>query len=113
MGKDGGTEGRGAGPGPGLVETARLYEAHRRIREIAEAYGRVNEEVHRITNEVKENWVGKGRNEFEFQYKILIRRIDDFGEALLDIYDALVEAQAQYETADDALRREFVKAVQS
>ena len=108
MGKD-----KHTGPRPGRIETARLCEAHGRMREIAEAYGRVNAQVHGITNEVKENWVGKGRNEFEFQYKILIRKVDDFGEALLDIYDALVEAQAQYETADDALRKELVKAIRS
>ena len=55
MGKD-----KNTGPRPGRIETARLCEAHGRMREIAEAYGRVNAQVHGITNEVKENWVGKG-----------------------------------------------------
>ena len=95
----------------GTIDTNRIYEAHRRIREIVRAYKDTREEVHEITKKIRENWVGKGRNEFEMQYNILIRKIHDFGDSLLSVYDALVDAEAQYETADDGLRQEFVKAV--
>ncbi len=96
-----------------IIESVRIDEAHRRIKEIVAAYRDTGEQVHEITDRIKENWVGRGRNEFESQYNLLVRKIDDFGEALLDIYDALVDAQAQYETADDKLRQEFVKALWS
>lgn len=95
----------------GNIDTARIYEAHRQIKEIVESYKSVNLEVTKITNDIKENWVGEGRNEFESQYNLLIRKIDDFGDTLLDIYEALVQAEAEYETSDDGLRQEFVKAV--
>ena len=55
------------------------------------AYRQANSEVARITAEVNENWVGQGQTEFESQYKLLISKIDDFGEILQDIYNALVE----------------------
>lgn len=96
----------------GTIDTAKIYAAHRQIKEIVEAYKNVNREVALITNTIKENWVGEGRNEFESQYNLLIRKIDDFGDTLLDIYEALVEAEAEYETSDDGLRQEFVKAIQ-
>lgn len=96
----------------GHIDTAKIYATHRQIKEIVEAYKEVNLEVSRITNKIKENWVGEGRNEFESQYSLLIKKIDDFGDTLQDIYNALVEAEAEYETSDDGLRQEFVKAIE-
>lgn len=97
----------------GSIDTEKIYETHRQIKEIVESYKDVNLEVSQITKKIKENWVGKGRNEFESQYNLLIKKIDDFGDTLQDIYDALVEAEAEYETSDDGLRQEFVKAIES
>ena len=97
----------------GNIDTAKIYATHRQIKEIVDSYKEVNLEVSQITTKIKENWVGKGRNEFESQYNLLIKKIDDFGDTLQDIYDALVEAEAEYETSDDGLRQEFVKAIES
>lgn len=96
----------------GTIDTGKIYATHRQIKEIVESYKNVNLEVSQITKTIKENWVGEGRNEFESQYNLLIKKIDDFGDTLLDIYEALVESEAEYETSDDSLRQEFVKAVQ-
>lgn len=97
----------------GHIDTEKIYATHRQIKEIVVSYKDVNLEVSQITKKIKENWVGKGRNEFESQYNLLIKKIDDFGDTLQDIYDALVEAEAEYETSDDGLRQEFVKAIES
>lgn len=94
----------------GLIDTAKIYDTHRKIKALVDSYQGVNTEVRNITKMVKENWVGKGRNEFETQYNILIRKIDDFGDTLLDIYNALIEAEASYEDTDDKIRQDFVKA---
>lgn len=96
----------------GTIETDKIYNAHRQIKDIVASYKEVNYEVSQITSKIKENWVGEGRNEFESQYNLLIKKIDDFGDTLYDIYDALVEAEAAYEESDDSLRQEFVKAIQ-
>ena len=53
---------------------------------------------------------GKGCNEFASQYNILIRKIEDFGDTLQEIYDALVDAEQAYEDADDSIRQEFAMA---
>jgi WXG100 family type VII secretion target len=96
----------------GTVETAKIKATHTKIRQIAESFKDVNLEVSQITQTIKENWVGKGRNEFESQYNLLIKKIDDFGDTLQDIYEALVQAEAEYATADDKLRQQFVMAMQ-
>ena len=96
----------------GSIDTNKIYATHRQIKDIVESFKDVNLEVSQITTTIKENWVDKGRNEFESQYNLLIKKIEDFGDTLQDIYDALVEAEAEYETADDSLRQEFVMSAQ-
>lgn len=96
----------------GTIDTGKIYATHRQIKEIVEAYKEVNLEVSSITTKIKENWVGKGRNEFESQYNLLIKKIEDFGDTLEDIYETLVTAEAEYETVDDSLRQEFVMSMQ-
>ncbi len=95
----------------GTINTEKINAAHSKIKEIVEAYKNVNLEVSEITGVIKENWVGEGLNEFESQYNLLIKKIEDFGDVLIDIYDALVDAEADYEAGDDSLRQEFVKSI--
>lgn len=97
----------------GTIDTGKIYAAHSQIKEIVESYKKVNLEVATITGKVKENWVGAGRNEFESQYNLLIRKIDDFGDTLLDIYNALVKAEADYETSDDQMRQQLTMAMKN
>ena len=79
----------------GTIETKKIREAHQEIKKIVEKYKEVNQEVSEITMKVEENWVGKGRDMFESQYNSLIKKIDDFGDTLIDIYDALVKAEGE------------------
>ncbi len=95
----------------GNINSGLITDTHKQIKEIVESYKNLNLKVNTVTAEVKENWVGKGRNEFESQYQILIKKIDDFGDTLQEIYDALVEAQASYEDTDDTIRQQFVMAM--
>lgn len=97
----------------GTIDTSVIYDTHRQIKQIVESYKSVNSQVAAITKNVRENWVGKGRNEFDTQYNILIKKIDDFGDVLLDIYEALVQAEADYEDTDDSIRQDFVMAKQN
>ncbi len=96
----------------GNIDTKLIYDTHCQIKELVESYKEINLKVTRITTEVKDNWVGKGRNEFESQYRILIGKIEDFGDTLQDIYDGLVEAEAAYEDADDEIRQKYVMSMQ-
>lgn len=96
----------------GNIDTAIIYDTHVQIKEIVESYKEVNAKVSSITSEINENWVGKGQTEFESQYNLLIKKIDDFGDTLLDIYEALVKAEAKYEDKDDDIRQEFTMAME-
>ena len=93
----------------GTIKVQAINDAHTKIRKLVERYTEVNRGIATTTQKVLDDWIGKGRNEFESQYRHLISKVDDFGEALQEIYEALVQAEAEYETADDKLRQEIVK----
>lgn len=97
----------------GTIETAKIQKTHETIKNLVSRYKEVNVKVSETTITVKENWVGKGLDEFETQYNDLIRKIEDFGDTLTDIYDALVKAQGEYDTADDSLRQKFVMSMEN
>lgn len=97
----------------GTINTAMIYDTHRQIKTIVESYKVVNEKVRKITAEVNANWSGEGHNEFQSQYENLIGKIEDFGDTLKEIYDALVEAEAKLEDTDDDIRQDFVMATKS
>lgn len=97
----------------GHIDTERIYNVHREIKKIVDDYKEINKRVADITSEVNENWVGKGHNEFESQYNMLIRKIEDFGDTLQDIYKALVKAETEYEDMDDDIRQDFTMAMKN
>ncbi len=92
----------------GHIDSEKIKAVHTKMREIVTSFSEINSEVAEITAMVKENWVGDARDEFEVQYKLLKSEIDDFGDALKDIYDALVETEAAYLETDDSIRQEIV-----
>ena len=94
----------------GNIETDKISAAIMEIKNIVRVSKDLNYEVATITNQIKDNWVGEGRNEFEAQYNILIRKIEDFGDTLQEIHDALIQAKQEYDDADDGLRKSFVDA---
>lgn len=102
----------GTGVCGGNIEVEKIIAAHKQIRTIVDAYKNVNLEVSQITSRIKDNWVGQGRNEFESQFKLLIGKIDDFGDTLVEIYDALVDAEAAYTEADDSIRQQFAMSME-
>lgn len=97
----------------GNIDTQEIYNVHQEIKSIVDNYKIINKNVADITAKVNENWVGNGHDEFESQYNILIRKIEDFGDALQDIYDALVNAEVKYEDMDNDIRQEFEMAMKS
>lgn len=96
----------------GTVDSEAIYNAHTQIKQLVSSYKNVKKDVSTITNTIKDNWVGKGRNEFQAQYNLLIKKVDDFGDTLVDIYDALVDAESQYEETDLSIYNEFERSME-
>lgn len=95
----------------GTIESEKIYAAHTQVKAIVDAYKTINTAVTNTTRTVNDNWVGKGNNEFQSQYKLLISKIDDFGDTLQEMYEALVQSEADYATADNSLGIEYSMSI--
>lgn len=109
MEKHGGGGGKFGDIVSGHIEESDIQAAIEEMTAIALSYREIQEKVNSTTRTVKENWVGKGRVAFESQYNILIRKIEDFGDTLEEICDSLIEADKQYQKADNEMSRSYTK----
>lgn len=87
--------------GKGMVNVAAIEDARKKLEKLVETYYDINRRVNDTTTKVKENWKGKGANEFEVQYQNLINKIDDFGVILKEVFENLVNAEIAYSTVDE------------
>ncbi len=97
----------------GTIDGKLISETHQQIKKLVDSFQEQKKEVTEITNRAKQNWVGEGKNEFEAQYDILISKVNDFGDSLVEIYDALVKADVEFQSVDEKLKAEYNSAVNS
>jgi WXG100 family type VII secretion target len=64
-------------------------------------------EMHTITNELFSSWEGEGKNQFETQYSLMKKKLDDISDTLYDIYDALVDSEKTYIDADEEAAKQI------
>ncbi len=100
----------GGGVGSGTIDTQAIFDTHSKIKRIVENFTLLNFKVNQTTKNVNENWVGKGANEFQFQYKQIISKLDDYGDVIKDIYDALVRSEQNYEDGDLDIANDLASA---
>lgn len=62
------------------------------------------------TNTLLKTWDGKGRDQFETQYTLMEKQLKDISDVLYEIYKALVDAQAAYIDADEAVGKQISAA---
>ena len=60
-----------------------------------------------ITSGLLACWRGKGRTQFETQYMLMERKLEDISAILYEIYDGLVDAETTYIDADEAVAKEI------
>lgn len=63
--------------------------------------------VNNAKKEVLQDWVGKGRNQFETQMELMMGQLDDISEVLYEIYDALIDAEKGYIDVDEETAKQF------
>lgn len=56
--------------------------------------------MEKATQTLLGTWDGKGRNQFEKQYRILKGKLGDINDELYDIYEELIAAEAAFGEAD-------------
>lgn len=59
-----------------------------------------NTKIKSTTTSLLDTWEGKGANQFETEYLLVKREMEDLYDDLCDLYEGLLAAQQQYEQAD-------------
>ena len=84
-----------------------ITDGAKKFREKVKTFDNCVTRMDKATNDALRNWVGKGRNEFETQMKLMKSQLEDISEALYDIYNALVDAEQGYIDADEEVAKQF------
>ena len=87
-----------------------ITEAAKTFRSNIKDFDKCVIDMNKATNDVLRNWVGKGRNQFETQMKLMKKQLDDISEGLYDIYNALVDSEKGYIDEDEAVAKQFNSA---
>lgn len=84
-----------------------ITDACKAFRDKIEEFDSCVTEMDSATNDALRDWVGKGRNQFETQMRLMKSQLDDISEVLYEIYEALVDAEAAYIDEDEAVAKQF------
>lgn len=92
------------------IDTSHFPEALENIKAMANAMEDIVDNLNDRKADLIENWVGKGRNQFEKSYKVILRKIQDGTDITWDVYENLIEAQGRLIQADvDAAKASYTE----
>ena len=96
-------------PGESLqyLDSSALETVNSRFLTALRSFTDIKEDIQKNTNTLFDNWVGEARNEYESQYLQLFQKISDIEDALKELYDMTVDAEAAFEDADDQIRQKI------
>lgn len=82
------------------LNTSEMEDTAIKFRNSISEFGKCCDRMEKITGDLLSSWEGKGKNQYETQYRILKGKLADINDELYDIYEELIEAEAAYGEAD-------------
>lgn len=82
------------------LETSYIADAHQKFKETLTTLNEIKDDIQTQTTNLYAVWNGKSRNQFENQYRMLFSKISDINEALDEMYNMMVNAEAAYRQVD-------------
>lgn len=92
------------------LDTAELKNTADDIRTLIDGFQESKESVKTATTKLLDVWHGNARNEFESKYGLFINKIGDLEDALIEYYNALLEAESIYSDTDDKMAQNMAAA---
>lgn len=83
------------------LDTAKFSSTIETFKSGIEEYNDIRNNVEKITNNLFCKWKGEGKEQFEKDYTTVYRQLTDIADILYELYDALIDAQANYIKADE------------
>ena len=96
-------------PGESLqyLDSSALENVNSKFLTALRSFTDIKSDIQTNMNTLFDNWVGEARNEYESQYLQLFQKSSDIEDALKELYDMTVDAEAAFEDADDQIRQKI------
>ena len=85
--------------------TGRFNETAEELKKIYKTMTELKVNLDLKQNKLLPTWFGKGRNEYEKKYRLIVQRLTDINDDLEKIADTILEAEAEYISADMELAK--------
>lgn len=83
------------------LDTSVFDDAITAFKEGIQKYNTIKHDVETATNELFLYWYGKGKTQFERDYRMIYRQLEDIEDIMYELYNALIDAEAAYILADE------------
>jgi len=88
------------------LDTKNMGATAEQCKSIADHMRSLRTELGRVRDDLLTSWVGKGRNEFEKQFRLLDQQFSDIIDDTLDTYEAILKAEEDYIQVDTEMAKQ-------
>lgn len=78
------------------VDTSHFAEAEQCLYDIAKLLGDFKLELDKVKLDMIYPWIGKGRNEFEKSYRVMVRKLDDQVDYTWELYETMLSSHEKF-----------------
>lgn len=90
-----------------FLRTQDIEDVFQKFRETLTSLNDIRDGIEMQTTALYAVWNGQGRNAFENQRRQLFSKISDINDALDEMYQAMVDAVAAYQTVDEQIAQKM------
>ncbi|WP_167955714.1 WXG100 family type VII secretion target [Anaerosporobacter faecicola] len=95
------------------LDTSGFEAACKKFEQAGKDFTTYIKQIETTSTTLLDTWEGKGRKEFEYQYKLLKGKFEDISDDLYEIYSSLQEAEVTYVEADEEVSKAIKYSVES
>lgn len=89
------------------LDTKYFKETRKRLETGIGQYNEMKKDLGHTTEKLLLNWRGKGKTEFEKEYRILMQQLTDIADLMYELRDNLIDSEANYIEVDLAIAKQL------
>ena len=89
------------------LDTKNFKETRKELTTGIYKYDSIKKKLGEETEKLLRNWRGKGKTQFEKEYRILMQQLTDIADIMYELRENLIDAEASYIEADIALSKQY------
>lgn len=88
------------------LDTKNMGTTANQCKSIADQMRQLRSELSGARDELLQTWVGKGRDEFEKQFRLLDQQFSDIVDDTMNMYEAILAAEGEYIQIDTDMAKQ-------